>query len=230
MRGLFASTLTAILLAGGAVAFTQGQAQTSQPVPVRVQPPAAINLVVFSAINAGKLVATTAANGRGQIDPREVESLGRLELQEERCDDKTTRVLMVAADGKPEAPPQNCRRRRVGAFWWGHDEAVNVRLEGAGMSTPKKAGIIAGAAAGAATGIIVATRGDDEPDGGDPTDRTKFNGTYLGTLPSTTNTCTFSPTAAVSGVLNIGSNGQGTWQKTHTSAGITFSFNVTLTL
>ena len=57
---------------------------------------------------------------------------------------------------------------------------------------------------------------------------TNYNGNYSGslTLTSQTGSCNFSPTAPVTGTININDNGDGTWTKTHTSAGQTFTFTI----
>ena len=61
------------------------------------------------------------------------------------------------------------------------------------------------------------------------TNLTSANGTYSGTLTATANSCGFSGSAAVRGVLTVDSNGRGTWEKTHVGPNVTFRFNVTLT-
>jgi hypothetical protein len=233
-RSAFTSVLAALLLSSGTAA------QTQQSVPVRVQPAAALDVVLFSAANAGKVLATTAPDGRGSFDIAEVANLGKLAVIEERCPDRT-RLLLVAAD--TQAPnAQKCRRRTVGAFWWGQDKALNAQLTGAGMSTTVKTGLIAAGAGGVVGGVALVTGGDDGtkpppgpgPGPNDPPNTgpnaTSFNGTYTGNLTATTNTCDFAGAASIRGVLAVDSAGRGTWQKTHVNANVTFNFNVVLTV
>ena len=236
MRTVFTSTFAATAVLLGSFAAAQGR----QSAPVNIQPPTSVDVVLFSAMNAGKVLATTDSNGRNNMDVTDLINLGKLDVVEEKCPNQT-RVLLVA-QGTRTPDTQDCRRRRVGAFWWGHDTALNVKLSGGGMSTGTKVGILAGGGA-AAVGTAVALKGDgyktSTPStstgstggstGGSATG-TAFNGTYAGTLTATTNTCGFSSSASVRGVLSVDANGRGTWQKTHVSAGVTFNFNVNLTI
>jgi hypothetical protein len=59
---------------------------------------------------------------------------------------------------------------------------------------------------------------------------TAFNTTATGTLNAGTNTCNFSSVSPIRGMLAVDSAGRGTWQKTHTSAAVTFNFIVALTV
>src|SRR5688500_7993649 len=92
-------------------------AQGGSSVPVNVTPALAVDVVLFSAMNAGKVVATTGSDGKGTLDILSVANLGKLAVIEEKCPDKT-RVLLVASDGR-EPDSKECRKRRVGAFWVG---------------------------------------------------------------------------------------------------------------
>jgi hypothetical protein len=148
MKTLFTSTFVAATAAVliGSLASAQGQS-----VPVSIQPAAPFDIVVFSALNAGKVVAHTDEKGKGSIDAAALANLGKVAVYEEKCEDGP-RVALVAEGSAPDA---NCRNRKVGAFWPGHDSALNVRLSG-GLSTGVKTGLIAGGAGAAA---LVALRG-----------------------------------------------------------------------
>jgi hypothetical protein len=219
-------TATAILLSGLVTA--QGSST-----PINVSPPSALDVVFFTALNAGKVLATTDAMGKGNMDVTDLLNLGKLDVVEEKCQDRD-RVLLVPM-GVQTPDNQNCRKRRIGAFWAGRDMALNVKLSGGGLSTGAKAGIAAGAAG---AGILVATQvggGNNSSStgggsGGTTTPPTAFNGTYTGTLVAGGNGCNFSQTSSVRGVLTVDTTGKGTWVKTHVNAGVTFNFNVSLSV
>jgi hypothetical protein len=221
---MFGLTATAIL--SGLVA-AQGSST-----PINVSPPSALDVVFFTALNAGKVLATTDAMGKGNMDVTDLLNLGKLDVVEEKCQDRD-RVLLVPM-GVQTPDNQNCRKRRIGAFWAGRDRALNVKLSGGGLSTGAKAGIVAG---GVGAGILVATQvggGNSSStgggSGGTTTTPTSFNGTYSGTLVAGGNGCNFSQTSSVRGVLTVDTTGKGTWIKTHVNTGVTFNFNVSLSV
>jgi hypothetical protein len=149
MKTVFTSTFVAATAAVlmGSLASAQGQS-----VPVSIQPAAPFDVVVFSALNAGKVVAHTDEKGKGNIDTATLANLGKVAVYEEKCEDGP-RVALVAEGSAPDA---NCKNRKVGAFWPGHDSALNVRLSG-GLSTGVKTGLIVGG--GGAVVALILSRG-----------------------------------------------------------------------
>ena len=209
MRIVLTSTLTAAATA--VLLSSLATAQSRQMVPVNVQPPAAMDVVLFSLANAGKVVATTGQNGKTSFDVAALANLGKLEVFEEKCPD-STRILLVSSDGIA-TDNRNCSRRRVGAFLWGKDKALNVRLDGAGMSPLMKKSIIAGGAAGAAVGIAVAAGGSDTgstttPNPTPGTNVTAMYGNFNITASRVTDTgCNFNP--SFSGQVQLSGNTDG---------------------
>jgi hypothetical protein len=231
MRRIFTSMIgaatTPILLTGLLAA--QGSST-----PIKVSPPSSIDVVFFQALNAGKVLATTDAMGKGNMDVTDLLNLGKLDVVEEKCQDRD-RILLVPM-GVQTPDNQGCRKRRVGGFWAGRDKTLDVKLPGAGLSTGAKTGIVAGAVG---AGILVATQvggGSSSTgtggggSGGTTTSPTTFNGTYTGTLVAGGNGCNFSQTSSVRGVLTVDTTGKGTWVKTHVNTGVTFNFNVSLSV
>jgi hypothetical protein len=232
MRTILTSALEAT-----AAAFLMGSLVSAQKssVPINVQPPASVDVVFFTALNAGKVMATTDAMGKGTMDVTDLLNLGKLEVIQEKCQDRDR--LLMAPTGVNTPDTQNCKKRRVGSYWPGHDTALNVKLQsGGGLNTPAKAGLIAGAGVGifaaakAGSSDSQTTSNAGSNTGGTTITPVSFNGTYTGTMAATGNGCNFSPTVVARGVLSVDTTGKGTWQKTHTNTGVTFNFNVTLTL
>jgi hypothetical protein len=102
------------------------QAQGGRSVSVTVQPPAALQIVLFSAGADGKALTTTDQSGKGSFDSSAVANLGTLTINEETCKDRR-RVLLVASSAKA---PQNrdCRTTQIGTFVGGKDVVLNARL------------------------------------------------------------------------------------------------------
>lgn len=144
MRTLFTSTFVAV--AAAALTGTGVSAQNRGLVPVNIQPAAAVPVVLFEGADAGRTLVTTGRDGKGSFNFADIANLSKLDVVEEKCA-SATRVLLVA-EGVDAPATNNCRRRRVGAFWASRDNALNVRLSG--MSTMMKAGLVAGAGAGGA--------------------------------------------------------------------------------
>jgi hypothetical protein len=140
----FIAASAAVLM--GTVAGAQGGF-----VAVNIRPAAPFDVVIFSAANAGKVVARTDEKGKGHIDAAALANLGKVVVYEEKCEDGT-RVALVAEGSAPDA---NCKNRRVGSFWFGHDSALDVGLSG-GLSTGVKASLIGG---GGAAVALVALKG-----------------------------------------------------------------------
>src|SRR5438045_9111358 len=101
----------------GGLAFAQG----SQAVPINVTPPASLDVVLFSAANAGKVVASTGQDGKGTLDILMLANLGKVAVIEEKCPDRT-RILLVSANGR-EPDSKECRQQRVGVLWGGRARA-----------------------------------------------------------------------------------------------------------
>src|SRR5579872_3207098 len=87
--------------------------------PINVQPPSSVDVVLFAALNSGKVMATTNAMGKGTMDVTDLLNLGKVDVVEEKCPDHD-RVLLVPM-GIKTPDDQNCKKRRIGAFWAGHD-------------------------------------------------------------------------------------------------------------
>ena len=143
MRTLFTSTFVAI--AAAALTGTTASAQIRGLVSVNIQPAAAVPVVLLEGAGAGRTLVTTGRDGKGSFNIADIANASKMDVVEEKCA-SATRILLVA-EGESGSASNNCRRRRVGAFWWGHDEALNVKLSG--MSTATKA-MLAGAGAGGA--------------------------------------------------------------------------------
>jgi hypothetical protein len=101
-------------------------AQSLPPVSVNVQPPAAIEIVLFSAGATGKVLTITDQKGQGSIDGGAFANLGRLDVIEETCGPRK-RVLLVASNGKVTDAAQ-CSRRSIGSFASGQDKALKAEL------------------------------------------------------------------------------------------------------
>src|SRR5260221_1231799 len=167
MGRLNAFTCRAVLMILSAASLSSAQQRTS--VPVNVQPAAAVDVVLFSAANAGKVVASTGADGKGTFDIGMLANLGKLAVVEEKCPDRT-RVLLVASGGR-EPDSKDCRKKRVGVFWVGRDTLLDVRLTGAaapaaktasgpgGMSKATKEILIGAGAAAAVTAVAIGAGG-----------------------------------------------------------------------
>jgi hypothetical protein len=215
----------------------------SRTVPVNVKPAQSIEVVLFKSANAGKSLVITDRNGKGNIDVdvAEIANLGKLVIIEEKCPDRT-RVLVVAAGAEPQSP--NCSKKVIGFWVFDNGTPLNVHLShGIGAGTK----LLLGSAAGAGALVYLERRdGNDQPVLTEqpavsvPTPSTiaaptpsapsltALNGTYAGSLTATANSCDFSPTASIRGVLSVDANGRGTWQKTHVGPNVTFNFNITL--
>jgi hypothetical protein len=239
LTSAFAATAIAVLLPGLAAA------QGPQSALVSIQPAASLDVVLFDAANAGKVVARTDARGKGTIQVAALLNIGKLAVVDETCTDGT-RVLLVS-EGTQVPSEEGCHHRRIGAFWPGRDNVLQVKL-GGGVGVGTKAAIAGAAGAGAF--VFLRDREPQEPtivfdrdlpdivhpeesEKSDPItshDATVFNGTYTGSMTASTNTCSFAPTTPIRGVLMVDSDGRGTWQKTHLNAGVTFNFNIVLTV
>ncbi len=103
-------------------------AQGGRSVSVTVQPPAAIQIVLFAAGADGKPLTTTDQTGKGSFDSSAVMNLGNLAINEETCKDRR-RVLLVASNAKA---PQNreCKTTQLGTFAGSKDVVLTVRLSG----------------------------------------------------------------------------------------------------
>jgi hypothetical protein len=101
-------------------------AQSVSSVPVTVQPPTPVDIVLFSADATGKVLTTTNQKGEGTIDGGALGNLGRLEMIEETCGPRK-RVLLVAPKSKaPEG--RQCELRKIGSFASGQDKALKAEL------------------------------------------------------------------------------------------------------
>jgi hypothetical protein len=210
--------------------------------------PAGAKLIV--ALNSGKTpdqtvpaVASDAGDAALALD------LGNLGKNDEtqvdvyvsvKCPDGSVKIVIVAHG---EKPPTDCDYDLAGIFWLNRANGLTINYPGSitpdyGLFSTRNL-VIGGAAAGALLTTLVIVSGDDGSNTTNPgtggsagsgSGPTAFSGTYTGTATATTNTCGFSPTAAIRGVLTVNGQAVGTWSKTHTSAGVTFNFNVTLTV
>ncbi|HEX9368522.1 MAG TPA: hypothetical protein VF921_17970 [Vicinamibacterales bacterium] len=211
MRKVGGFTVAALVaLAFGSLPSAQG----GQSVPINVQPASAVDVVLFSAANAGKVVASTGSDGKGTLDILKLANLGKIAVVEEKCPDRT-RVLLVASDGR-EPDSKDCRKKRVGVFWVGRDTALNVTLSGAptattagrgGMSKTTKEILIGAGAAAAVTGVVVAKGGGGTSSPTTPTtptiDLTPRFGTFNINATKTTDTgCNFN--GSFSGQFYVG--------------------------
>src|SRR5262249_45854523 len=88
LKATLRSTEAATLLSGFAAA------QGRQTAPINIQPAMSMDVVLFAAANAGKVLATTDASGKGMMDVSDLINLGKLDVVEEMCPDKT-RLLLV---------------------------------------------------------------------------------------------------------------------------------------
>jgi len=241
MRTVLTSTFTSPLVAAATAALLGSvmAAQGRQSVPVSIQPPAAVDVVLFAAMNAGKVLTTTDANGKGSFDVADLLNLGKLDVVKDECADKVRVLLVRHGVGTPDS--QDCRKRRLGAYWPGHDPDLNVRLQGGGMSSGAKTGLIAGGAGAALVAVKAAqsssssttstnTGGGNTGGGGSSgTNPMTFNGTYTGFMTATTNTCAFPPTTTTQGVLSVDSSGRGTWVQNVGSVTLNFSIQLNVT-
>jgi hypothetical protein len=101
-------------------------AQSVPFVSVNVQPPAPVQIVLFSADAAEKVLTTTNQKGEGTIDGGALGNLGQLNVFEETCGPRK-RVLLVAPHSKvPEA--RQCERRAIGSFTSGRDKTLKAEL------------------------------------------------------------------------------------------------------
>jgi hypothetical protein len=188
----FIAASAAVLM--GTVAGAQGGA-----VAVNIRPAAPFDVVIFSAANAGKVVAHTDEKGKGRIDAASLANLGKVAVYEEKCDDGT-RVALVA---EGSAPDPKCKNRRVGAFWFGHDSALDVRLSG-GASTGVKAGLIAGGAGAAALVALKGGSSNNQQTGQVVTPQVPTSPTSPGTTPTPTPTPPTTPTvSSLYGTFNM---------------------------
>jgi hypothetical protein len=110
----------------GPAAFGSPGAQGSGRVSVRVQPPARVDVVLFSANAAGRVLTTTNQKGEGTIEAAAVVTLGRLDVIEETCGARR-RVLLVAPNEKPAAE-RSCSRRSIGSFASATDNTLEINL------------------------------------------------------------------------------------------------------
>jgi hypothetical protein len=236
-------TATAIVLAA---AWTVGRAipaaQENRSLPVKIDNlPAGAKLRL--ALNTGKTPKQTVPGTANQAgDAMLALDLGNLGKNDQTqvdvyvskpCPDGAISVVIVEHGAKP---PDDCDHTLVGVFWLNRAEGLTVHVGGGiganyGLFTPRNIAIGAGGLGAIIIGL--AAGGDDAGSGtGTPGTggggATTFSGTYTGTGTATTNTCSFSSSAPIRGVLSVNSSGVGTWQKTHTAAGVTFNFNVTL--
>jgi hypothetical protein len=91
-----------------------------------VQPPAAVDVVLFSADATGRVLTTTNQKGEGTIDAAALSRLGRLDVIEETCGARR-RVLLVAPNGRG-ADDRSCSRRSIGSFSSATDKTLAVDL------------------------------------------------------------------------------------------------------
>ena len=113
------------LVATTALAWAPAWAQSVPPVSVSVQPPAAVQVVLFTADTSDKVLTTTDQKGNGSIDGGALAKLGRLEVIEESCG-TNRRVLLVASNSKV-ADRAGCSRRSIGSFSSG-DKTLRAEL------------------------------------------------------------------------------------------------------
>jgi hypothetical protein len=142
------------------------------------------------------------------------------------CANQEVRVMIVAQGIEP---PPECSRRRIGGFYLNRQLNITIRYPNAlavtnGLFSTRNLTIMG---AGATAVIIGVTAGGDDGDGG--VSFPSYNGTYTGSGTATVNSCNFGSPAAMSGVLTLNDAGTGTWVKTHTQAGVTFTFPITAT-
>jgi len=145
MKAMFHGTIAAAAIAaqlGTTIVFAESPAL----VPVSVNPGTSLDIVLFASANDGKPLTHTNAHGRGAFSASEVAELGKLDVVEEKCSDQT-RVLLIPANAYV-SNPNDCKRRHVGAFWWGHDDELNVKLS-KGMGAGTKTALWIGAGVGA---------------------------------------------------------------------------------
>jgi hypothetical protein len=101
-------------------------AQGLPPISVNVQPPAVVDIVLFSSDAVGKALTTTDQKGQASIDGSALANLGRLDVIEETCGPRK-RVLLVAPKSKaPEG--KQCELRKLGSFASGQDKALKAEL------------------------------------------------------------------------------------------------------
>ena len=249
MRKLVIGSVCALALAvvfGATKARAAGQDVTVQ---VKVDGlPAGSRLNVTMNVGGGNITGGGLADPKGDV--LAALSIGsmpkgqtiKVDIYLADCPNKEVRAWIILQGQKPN---DNCGSKKVGAalFDGGHRKvtvlihyktgvATGNSSGGGGLFTPRNEIIMGGA--GAAVVVVILTTGDDEDydDGGSQTPGGTFsfldyNGNYSGSLSKQSDTgCNFSVTASVTGTLTLTVSGTGTWVKTHTSAGQTFSFNV----
>ena len=102
------------------------QAQGGGAVSVTVQPPAAIEILLFSAGAAGKVLGRTDQNGKGSFDGSALANLANLTINEETC--KNRRRVLLVASGAKALQDRDCRTTQIGTFVPGTDVVLNAGL------------------------------------------------------------------------------------------------------
>jgi hypothetical protein len=205
MRTIFTSTFTSTLVATafagllGSLAAAQGQS-----VPVDIQRPGSVDVVLVSATTgqSGKVLTTTDASGKGNIsaDDDKLINAGKWDVYQETCPGKD-RVLLVPAGGQtPEGDSPNCKKRKTGTIVVTPGAALN--LGSAGMSTGTKAAVIGAAAGGGALAAVLLAKsggntGVPTSTATSPTPTTSLNGSYEVNEAATTDTCNLAATVPV---------------------------------
>jgi hypothetical protein len=202
---------------------------------------ATVNTTVAVALNSGKIAdAKIGADGMGS-SPLDLTNLGkaRVDVYIRVCKDGRTQVLLFTGGGVPPKADR-CDDKPVGAFWTDKTTHLIVNMQKLTMTSGGSGGgnffmtplglVIIGS--GAATGLVLATNGDDNGggyNGGNTPTFQSYNGTFNGNATKGTDSCGgFTQNPAITGTLTVNTAGTGTWRKTHISAATTFNFNVTM--
>jgi hypothetical protein len=101
-------------------------AQGGRAVSVTIEPPTAIEILLFLAGMDGKLLTTTNRSGKGSFDSSTLGNAGALTVAEQSCGERKS-VLLVASNAKvPES--RGCQAKVIGTFAAGKDTVLNAKL------------------------------------------------------------------------------------------------------
>ena len=131
VMSMFLTTPSRAIYAAG-VEGPAAMAPQQQPVAVSVEPPMSLDVVLYAAGAAGKVLATTDRSGKGAFDAGSLQNLGTLDVIEETCGEQK-RVLLVAPMNQPP-PARNCERRSVNKFVGGTNTALSIKLSGSAFA------------------------------------------------------------------------------------------------
>src|SRR5262245_24032307 len=109
------------------------EAAGSEKVQVAVKPPTALDILLVQGPDVKTLLAQTGPDGRATIDGSKFANLPRLQVYAENCD-ASMRVLLVLPNVAINSG-NRCTQRRIGSYWWEHDDELKVQIEKAPILT-----------------------------------------------------------------------------------------------